>query len=136
MVFRKPTCSLPAVGGGGARGGGSVCTVTWHWKESRAGQHCFSPSTPPHRLRLEPPHSPDRPLARSPGRTGTRVPSNDSGFLMAGVPCTPTAPPQAGHTPPFWRPRTHLPPVSAQGLLTGPVGMSQQVSSSAWRESQ
>lgn len=39
MVFRNPTCSLPAVGGGGGRGGGSVCTVTWHWKETRAGQH-------------------------------------------------------------------------------------------------
>lgn len=39
MVFKNPICSLPAVGGGGGRGGGSVRTVTWHWRETRAGRH-------------------------------------------------------------------------------------------------
>lgn len=41
MVFKKPICSLPGVGGrwGGGGGGGSVTTVTWHWKESQGGQN-------------------------------------------------------------------------------------------------
>lgn len=39
MVFRKPMCSLPEVGGLGGGGEGSVSTVTWHWKQSPVGQH-------------------------------------------------------------------------------------------------
>lgn len=56
MVFKNPICSLPAVGGGGGRGGGSVRTITWHWRETQRVSTCFSPSATPIRLRLEPPH--------------------------------------------------------------------------------
>lgn len=37
MVFKKPMCSLPEVGGLGGGGEGSVSTVTWHWKKSPVG---------------------------------------------------------------------------------------------------
>lgn len=62
MVFKKPMCSLPEVGGLGGGGEGSVSTVTWHWKKRPVVSPGFSLSTAPQQGRsLERPHNQEYP---------------------------------------------------------------------------
>lgn len=141
MVFKNPICSLPAVGGSGGRGGGSVRTITWHWRETRASRHLFLTQRHPCQAPLGA-SSPRTDLtACSPRCTRRRVPSNDSGPPArspsnGGRPLNPDCPSPGLDTPLLEAQDPFPPGLSVQGWLTGPEGMSQHVSSSAWRESQ